>query len=215
MRKWRDVTSLLKSNDDWAFHMIDDGLVKHRSIVFNPIEDVKEEKINTKTSRSTVVNKEQGIKQLHSKIYTFGGINSQGVTNNLLWMLVFDGFNFHSEPVHTLGTRPEPRYDHAMVALEEYKVIVIHGGRSEHQDHIFNDLFVFIPESLIWSKVAIDRNFSLPAISNHCLLSSLSEVYILGGLNSQGYSTFDVCRLRLRRKVGSDNSYKQTALCKK
>jgi N-acetylneuraminic acid mutarotase len=207
----------LKEAGDWAFGMIDDGIVKHKSVVFSS-QDVSSEDKGTllRLPKKSIGGKEGNPKQQNCKIYTFGGLNSEGIANNMLWLLVFDGLGFHSEPLHTLGTRPEPRYDHAMVALEEYKVIAIHGGRNQNQDHLFSDLFVFVPESLTWSRVIIDKPLELPSISNHCIMAAFSEIFILGGLNMQGYSTFDIYRLRLRREgVVVRNSYRQTNICKR
>lgn len=210
---------LLRETGDWAYKMIEMGLSHHKSVVLGQKlrEDYSRQSVriyNNPVQAAKIYDAQH--KATTAEIYTFGGKNSEGETNNMLWSLVFDGIVFHSKPLNTLGTRPEPRYDHAMVALEDYKIIVVHGGRNETQDIIFNDLFVFVPESMVWSRILIDQPGIPPSLASHSIAGKFTDLYIFGGLDHLGYSSFHVYKVSLRRdNIEQLNSYKTTTICRR
>ena len=195
------------------------GLTHHKSVVFgqkNKNENQYNSSIFIRGVPHTSKLQEMYSKYPPAEIYTFGGMNSEGQVNNLIWLLVFDGIMLHSRPINTLGTRPEPRYDHAMVALDEYKIIVVHGGRSQSQETIYNDMFVFVPESMIWSKVIIDKPGLLPSLASHGIAGKYTDLYIFGGLDQNGYSAFYVHKVYLRRdNLDQLSTYRTTIMCRK
>ena len=146
-------------------------------------------------------------------VYTFGGVNGSGTPNNEMWTLRFEGLVYTMRAVHSIGSRPSPRYGHSMTVLEPQNVLAIFGGKSEGQSEFFSDLFVFVPESATWSRVDLGESTPLPRLAGAGIAGFGSELFVFGGANQQGYAPFDAYRVSLRREKNLQVRLKQKLIC--
>jgi hypothetical protein len=195
---------------DGLGEFLEEGLAYHTSgtVAF---EDPERENTGRKNLKQALLSPEK-----HSPVevvYTFGGVNSFGSPNNLLWTLRFDGLVYTMRMVNSIGMKPSPRYSHCMTVLEPQNVLVIYGGKSEGQSEFYNDLFVFVPESATWSKVDLSETTPLPQLAGGAIAGFGNEVFVFGGSNQQGYAPFEAYCVTLRREKNLQVRLKQKFIC--
>jgi Galactose oxidase, central domain len=89
----------------------------------------------------------------------------------------------------TMGKAPSPRYKHSGNFMQSSKALVIYGG---FNDQIYlNDVFFFNMDNLSWVECRL-HNSPIFGRASHCSLSHGSKLFILGGINNQGYLNADM-----------------------
>lgn len=89
--------------------------------------------------------------RLNKKIFIFGGIGSTAHTQNecLKDIVVLDLDSWSWSAPQVKGAEPQPRFVHRMVEIRSK--LLLFGGRTSGREK-FNDVHLFDPENLTWTK---------------------------------------------------------------
>lgn len=214
------MTSAYKPTDQCLDSMMVFGLAHHASVAIGGFDDLPSRK-GFMYQNSAIYSNAVALAHMEARdkgiegMYTFGGHDSAGDTNNHMWLLQVDGHIISSRYIHAIGRRPRARFGHSLTLLEEQNIIVLYGGCSGDQRLNFCDLFIFIPESITWSEIRLDKGPSLTPVNGGAMCSSKNEIFIFGGMGDKGFTVFHSLKVTLRRDRTEPSELKYKQLCRR
>ena len=155
------------------------------------LEQTKQDfaKLKSKMTDTVYANKIFDLKK-NVQVYMFGGYNSKGkFYDNHLRRLKFTSHSgkliFKKIPVKGLYT-PKARIGHCLEFYFPSQMLLLSGGQSR-QGKFLNNLDIFDLISHSWQAVEVENTMlSLPR-AHHSIGILNQEIYIFGGINSEGY----------------------------
>ena len=95
------------------------------------------------------------------------------------------------------GIPPSPRINPTMDYFEDLNVIIIHGGRDDHDYRVtYSDMFVLDLVNFVWLKINIYDEVPVER-SEHSSCIVGSKLLILGGMNQSMYTKSDIYEVNL------------------
>eukprot|EP00292_Cryptomonas_paramecium_P002692 CAMPEP_0113672058 /NCGR_PEP_ID=MMETSP0038_2-20120614/6048_1 /TAXON_ID=2898 /ORGANISM="Cryptomonas paramecium" /LENGTH=2653 /DNA_ID=CAMNT_0000588277 /DNA_START=49 /DNA_END=8007 /DNA_ORIENTATION=+ /assembly_acc=CAM_ASM_000170 len=141
----------------------------------------------------------EDISTHRSHVYLFGGLLQKGSTSlstyfGDLYRLDLSGASWEllSNTSSSSINEPKPRGFMGFAALNSK--LYVFGGLSIDTGPPLNDFFVFDPNSLSWSQVAIQGSLTPSPRSNFGLASAANALYLFGGLGPGGVLLNDLFR---------------------
>ena len=123
-------------------------------------------------------------------VFFFGGYNDTKIPTNLFFRMVIGIKPVIFEIPEISGTPPSPRIEATMNFYSGNNMLIIHGGRNDMKNELYNDIVLLDMETMNW----IHPNFlSEPPLqrSEHKSLIISSKLFIFGGTNGESLINFD------------------------
>jgi N-acetylneuraminic acid mutarotase len=121
-------------------------------------------------------------------VYIFGGKDEAGVVHATLWILKLGTKPLQWVKPECGGRPPQPRLQQTMTYLQSLNVLVVYGGRNEHEINYFlDDICMLNLDTLTWASVCAFGNIPAARFS-HSATSYGSKMLIFGGIRSKGYT---------------------------
>ena len=133
------------------------------------------------------------------KLYSFGGINSNDISNSNLRVLDFDRQELqpcHWSTLKTSCVKPEPRHSPICQYDEFNNNLIVAGGFDNGR--IFDDVWILQLKNLEWLKLT-----QSPPLTGRFSCSSLivkNKLYIFGGIQDNGFSNSEIVQIEFREK---------------
>jgi hypothetical protein len=128
-------------------------------------------------------------------IYVFGGIDGDRNLNNDLRILLIGKKPLKWITPDVSGSPPLPRMNGTINYFAEMGIIIIHGGRNDKRDLIFNDIFILDLFNLVWIKTRCDPIIDTRTEHNSVIYGE--RLLILGGTDTLKYKKFDLLMVDL------------------
>ena len=123
-------------------------------------------------------------------VFFFGGYNDTKIPTNLFFRMVIGIKPVIFEIPEISGVPPSPRIEATMNFYSGNNMLIIHGGRNDMKNELYNDIVLLDMEAMNW----IHPNFlSEPPLqrSEHKSLIISSKLFIFGGTNGESLINFD------------------------
>ena len=123
-------------------------------------------------------------------VFFFGGYNDTKIPTNLFFRMVIGIKPVIFEIPEISGAPPSPRIEATMNFYSGNNMLIIHGGRNDMKNELYNDIVLLDMETMNW----IHPNFiSEPPLqrSEHKSLIISSKLFIFGGTNGESLINFD------------------------
>jgi len=123
-------------------------------------------------------------------VFFFGGYNENKKPTNLFFRMVIGVKPVLFEIPETKGLGPSPRIQASMNFNSENNLIVIHGGRNELKNEVYNDIILLDMENMCWIHTKFWGEKPL-ARSEHKAVVISNKLFIFGGVNNKNFINFD------------------------
>lgn len=146
---------------------------------------------------NTFANKGRINRLKYEGVYIFGGLDSNKKCTQKLWIVKIGKKPVDILEPRTHGKPPLPRKLCIMTSLDEINLLVIHGGKNDqlHPEYL-NDIVILDMETFHWIHPK-QKSDEPTQLAEHCGFSYQNKVFILGGLNQNGYAKFDFLTLEI------------------
>ena len=123
-------------------------------------------------------------------VFFFGGYNENKIPTNLFFKMEIGVKPVVFEIPKTKGKPPSPRIQATMNFNSENNLIVIHGGRNDLKNEVYNDIVLLDMENMCWIQTKFWGEKPLHR-SEHSAVVISNKLFIFGGINNNKYINFD------------------------
>ena len=123
-------------------------------------------------------------------VFFFGGNNENRIPTNLFFRMSIGIKPAVFDIPHTDGMPPSPRIEASMNFAKNINMVIIHGGRNEIKNEIYNDIVLLDLESLDWVHPKFEGDSPLER-SEHKSLTVADKMFIFGGTNGETLLNYD------------------------
>ena len=123
-------------------------------------------------------------------IFFFGGNNENHIPTNLFFRMSIGIKPAIFDIPKIDGIPPSPRIESSMNFAKSNNMIIIHGGRNDIKNEIYNDIILLDLETLNWIHGKFDEDPPLER-SEHKSLIIADRLFIFGGCNGETLLNFD------------------------
>ena len=123
-------------------------------------------------------------------IFFFGGQNDNKIPTNLLFRMVIGIRPVIFDIPEISGIPPSPRIDATMNFYAGNNIIIIHGGRNDLKNEIYNDIYLLDMEKMNWICPKFENQVPVKRYEHKSFIVS-SKLFIFGGSNGERLFNFD------------------------
>ena len=123
-------------------------------------------------------------------VFFFGGYNENKIPTNLFFKMEIGVKPVVFEIPKTKGKPPSPRIQATMNFNSENNLIVIHGGRNDLKNEVYNDIVLLDMENMCWIQTKFWGEKPLHR-SEHSAVVISNKLFIFGGITNNKYINFD------------------------
>ena len=123
-------------------------------------------------------------------VFFFGGYNDAKVPTNLFFRMVIGIKPVIFEIPEISGKPPSPRIEATMNFYSGNNMIIIHGGRNDMKNELYNDIILLDMESMNWIHPQFLNEPPLERSEHKSIIIS-SKLFIFGGTNGENMINFD------------------------
>ena len=123
-------------------------------------------------------------------VFFFGGYNDNKIPTNLFFRMIIGIKPVIFEIPEIGGIPPTPRIEASMNFYSGNNMIIIHGGRNDMKNELYNDIVLLDMEAMNWIH---PQFLSEPPLqrSEHKSVVISSKLFIFGGTNGENLINFD------------------------
>ena len=123
-------------------------------------------------------------------VFFFGGYNENKIPTNLFFKMEIGVKPVLFEIPKTKGMPPSPRIEATMNFNSENNLIVIHGGRNDLKNEVYNDIILLDMENMCWIHTKFWGEKPLHRSEHNAVVLS-NKLFIFGGINNAKFINFD------------------------
>ena len=123
-------------------------------------------------------------------VFFFGGYNDAKVPTNLFFRMIIGIKPVIFEIPEVNGKPPSPRIEATMNFYSGNNMIIIHGGRNDMKNELYNDIVLLDMETMNWVHPTFLNEPPLQR-SEHKSIVISSKLFIFGGTNGENMINFD------------------------
>ena len=123
-------------------------------------------------------------------VFFFGGYNDSKIPTNLFFRMVIGIKPVIFEIPEISGTPPTPRIEATMNFYSGNNMIIIHGGRNDLKNELYNDIVLLDMETMNWIHPKFQSDPPLQRSEHKSVIIS-SKLLIFGGTNGESLINFD------------------------
>ena len=123
-------------------------------------------------------------------VFFFGGYNDAKIPTNLFFRMIIGIKPVIFEIPVINGKPPSPRIEATMNFYSGNNMIIIHGGRNDLRNELFNDIVLLDMETMNWIHPEFLNEPPLQRSEHRSIIIS-SKLFIFGGTNGENMINFD------------------------
>ena len=123
-------------------------------------------------------------------VFFFGGYNDTKIPTNLFFRMIIGIKPVIFEIPEISGIPPSPRIEATMNFYSSNNMLIIHGGRNDMKNEIYNDIVLLDMESMNWIHPQFQSELPLQRSEHKSVIIS-SKLFIFGGTNGENLMNFD------------------------
>ena len=123
-------------------------------------------------------------------VFFFGGYNDTKIPTNLFFRMVIGIKPVVFEIPEISGVPPSPRIEATMNFYAGNNMLIIHGGRNDIKNELYNDIVLLDMESMNWIHPEFSSEPPLQRSEHKSVIIS-SKLFIFGGTNGESLINFD------------------------
>jgi hypothetical protein len=123
-------------------------------------------------------------------VFFFGGYNDAKIPTNLFFRMIIGIKPVIFEIPEVNGRPPTPRIEATMNFYSGNNMIIIHGGRNDMKNELYNDIVLLDMETMNWIHPSFLNEPPLQRSEHKSIIIS-SKLFIFGGTNGENMINFD------------------------
>ena len=123
-------------------------------------------------------------------VFFFGGYNDTKIPTNLFFRMIIGIKPVIFEIPEIYGKPPSPRIEASMNFYSGNNMLIIHGGRNDLKNEIYNDIILLDMENMNWIHPQFQSEPPLQRSEHKSIIIS-SKMFIFGGTNGESLINFD------------------------
>ena len=123
-------------------------------------------------------------------VFFFGGYNDNKIPTNLFFRMIIGIKPVIFEIPEIGGIPPTPRIEASMNFYSENNMLIIHGGRNDIKNELYNDIVLLDMETMNWIHPQFNGDPPLQRSEHKSVIIS-SKLFIFGGTTGENLINFD------------------------